>query len=266
LTGDRALRVELLKKSFVVPVERLTYDTPYAAMLTYPKLEKDELRKRLKELQKLGVEALEFKGDKHVSNVDVLGKGCVGIVLLAFVGGKRTALKVRRLDADRSRMQNEAEMLQKANSVKVGPKLLGYTGNLLSMQFVEGLLLPRWLRKDGRKKQAKKVLRGIFEQCWRLDHIGLDHGELSHAPKHIIIDKAGRPFIVDFETASMKRKPANVTSICNFLFISGIATEVAKKIGEKDKKAIVKALKNYKKHKTRESFDGVVKACGLYTT
>jgi putative serine/threonine protein kinase len=255
-----------LKESFIVPIEELDQNAPFAALLSYPKPEKTELRKRLKELQKLGIETLEFGGKKRVSNVNVLGKGCVGIVLMAHVGKKKTALKVRRMDADRPKMLHEAEMLKKANSVNVGPKLLGYTSNLLLMEFVEGSLLPEWLLKRVTRARVKKVLRDIMEQCWLLDNIGLDHGELSHAPKHIIIDKADRPFIVDFETASVNRNPANVTSICNFLFISGLPKKAAKKIGNGDREAIIKELRCYKKHKNRGSFDAVLKACSLYTT
>ena len=252
-----------MKKPFIVPIERLAYDTPYAAILGYPRYERSELKKRLKELQMLGIRALEFRGDKQVSNVNVLGKGCVGIVLIACVDKKKAALKVRRLDAGRSMMRHEAEMLEKANSVRVGPKLLGYTSNLLLMQFVDGFLLPAWLRRRVGKVRVKKVLREVLEQCWLLDSIGLDHGELSHGPKHIIIDRSNRPFIVDFETASVNRVPANVTSICQFLFISGVAAEVVEKIGRKNKELIIEALRFYKKYRNRESFEMVLKACRL---
>ena len=252
-----------MKKAFIVPIERLTLDTPCAAILSYPRPERSELKKRLKELQMLGIEALEFRGDKQVSNVNVLGKGCVGIVLIAYVDKKKAALKVRRLDADRSMMRHEAEMLEKANSVKVGPKLLGSTNNLLLMQFVDGFLLPVWLRKRVGKVRVKEALREVLEQCWLLDSIGLDHGELSHGPKHIIIDSANRPFIVDFETASVNRVPANVTSICQFLFISGVAAEVVEKIGRENKELIIEALRFYKKCRNRESFEMVLKACRL---
>jgi putative serine/threonine protein kinase len=254
-------------KKLIVPIERLTRDASYATILSYPRPEKVELKERLKELGRLGVKALEFRGDKQVSNVHVLGKGCVGIVVMAHVDNrKKAALKVRRLDADRSMMRHEAEMLEMANSVGVGPELLRYSDNLLLMQFIDGLLLPRWLQQRVGKVRVKKVLREVLEQCWLMDGIGLDHGELSHAPKHLIVDRADRPFIVDFETASADRAPANVTSMCQFLFISGIAAEVAEKMGEKDKGAIVEALRFYKKCRNRESFELVLKACGLQTT
>ncbi len=247
----------------VINLEKLS-EEPYLSILCYPRPSKAELKKRLKELQKLEVKALEFSGEKEAFNIPVLGKGYVGIVTIAYRNGEKIALKIRRVDADRSRMQHEAEMLEKANSVHVGPKLLGVSKNFLLMQFIDGDLLPKWLEKRREKTQVRKVIREVLEQCWRLDKAGLDHGELSHAPKHIIINKRGKPFIVDFETASIIRKPSNVTSICQFLFISGtVAKKVAEKLGEKDKKAVIEALRRYKNDRTRENFEKILKVCGL---
>ena len=252
-----------MKKALKITLEKLS-EEPYASMICYPGPSKPELKVRLKELQKLGVKALEFSGEKQAFNVPVLGKGCVGVVVIAYIDGEKAALKVRRVDADRSRMQREAEMLKKANSAGVGPRLLGVSKNFLLMQFIDGDLLPKWMEKRKQKALMVKILREVLEQCWRLDIAGLDHGELSHAPKHIIIDKKNKPFIVDFETASLNRKPSNVTSICQFLFISGVVAEkVAEKLGEKDKKAIIEVLRRYKSDRTRENFETVLEACSL---
>jgi putative serine/threonine protein kinase len=161
-------------------------------------------------------------------------------------------------------MGREAEMLRKANSVHVGPRLLGVSKDFLLMQFIDGFLLPEWLDKRRTQASLRTVLRKVLEQCWRLDVAALDHGELYHAPKHIIINKSNAPFIVDFETASVHRRPSNVTSICQFLFISGlVAKNVTEKLGEKDKKTIVEALKCYKRDRTREDFESVLETCGL---
>ena len=253
----------MLKNASAIPIEKLR-EEPHASVICYPKASKMELKKRLIELQKLGVEFLEFSGEKEAFNVSVLGKGCVGIVTIAYRNGEKVALKIRRVDADRSRMWQEAKMLKKANSVHVGPRLLGVSKNFLLMQFVDGDLLPKWLDKRIGRVLVRKVLREVLKQCWRLDIAGLDHGELSHAPKHIIIDKSDLPFIVDFETASLNRKPSNVTSICQFLFISGLAAKkVAEKIGGKDKKAIIEALRRYKRDRARENFETVLEACSL---
>jgi len=252
-----------LKKPLVIDFEELE-EEPYASIICYPKISKAELRSRLKELRKLGIEALEFEGEKEVFNTPVLGKGCVGIVTVAYRNGEKVALKIRRVDADRSHMQHEAGMLTRANSVNVGPKLLSVSKNLLLMQFIDGDLLPQWLEKRRRKAQTRRVLGEILEQCWRLDRAGLDHGELSHAPKHLIVDQKNAPFIVDFETASVKRKVSNVTSICQFLFISGVvAKNVTERLGGKDRKTIIEALRRYKSDKTRENFEKVMEACDL---
>jgi putative serine/threonine protein kinase len=253
----------MLKKPLVITLEELS-EEPYASVICYPRPSKAELQKRLKELRKLGVKALKFIGEKQAFNIPVLGKGCVGIVVIAYIDGEKAALKVRRVDADRSGMQREAEMLEKANSMGVGPRLLGVSKNFLLMQFIDGDLVPKWLEKRKGKGEVRKVLRDVLEQCWRLDEAGLDHGELSHAPKHIILDQKDAPCIVDFETASVDRKLSNVTSICQFLFISGaVADEVAVKLGGKDEKAIIDALRKYKNDRTRENFGNVLQACGL---
>lgn len=247
----------------MINLEKLS-EEPYASVICYPRSSKVELKVRVKELQELRVNALEFSGEKQAFHIPVLGKGCVGVVVIAYIDGEKVALKVRRVDADRSGMQREAEMLEKANSVGVGPRLLGVSKNFLLMQFIDGDLLPKWLEKRKGKAEVRKVLREVLEQCWRLDEAGLDHGELSHAPKHIILDQKDEPFIVDFETASVNRKPSNVTCICQFLFISGaFADEVAVELGGKDEKAIIDALRNYKNDRTRENFGNVLRACGL---
>lgn len=247
-----------------VPLERLS-EEPFASIVCYPRASRAEIGKRLKELVRLGVTALEFNGEKQAFNLPVLGKGCVGIVVIAHRNHEKLALKIRRVDADRSMMQREAEMLKMANSVDVGPRLLGVSKNLLLMQFIDGALFPKWFEKCRIKMRFKKVLREVLEQCWRLDAIGLDHGELSHAPKHIIIDRNDEPFIIDFESASLKRKPSNVTSICQFLFIGGVVAEkISQKIGEKeDKKVIIEALRRYKADKSRRNFEKILKIFDL---
>jgi putative serine/threonine protein kinase len=238
-------------------------EAPYASIIAYPEPTETELAKRIKELGKLQIKALVFKGEKQIANVPILGKGCVGIVAIAQLNGEKAALKIRRVDADRSRMQHEAEMLKKANSVGVGPRLMRVSKNFLLMQLVNGCLLPGWLEKRREKANVRKILHDVLEQCWRLDKACVDHGELSQASKHIIVANDSRAVIVDFETASTNRRPSNVTSVCQFLFMSGISEKVAERIGEKDRNTIVEALRYYKKCRKRENFERVLNACGV---
>ena len=250
-----------------IPLEQLN-EEKYGKVICYPRYDAKELRTRLKELKKLGITALRFTGTKLVSDLPVLGKGCVGIVVMAYKKDERVAVKIRRVDADRTRMQHEAEMLKKANTMNIGPNLLDVSDNFLIMEFIEGLLLPEWintLRGRGTKSKVQRVLRSVLEQSWSLDELGLDHGELSRAPKHIIIDRNEKPHILDFETASLNRKVSNVTSICQYLFVgSQIAKTIQKKLGKIDRAELIQALENYKQRRTRESFEEVLKICPLH--
>ena len=251
-----------MKTPVTVPTEDLKVK-PYASALCYPRASEPELESRLEELREHGVKAVEFAGDANAFNVPVLGKGFVGIVVIAHLGGERAALKIRRVDADRVGLEHEAEMLAKANGVEVGPRLIGVSRNFLLMQLVDGCLLPRWLDAHKDTEHVRGVLGEVLEQCWLLDSIGLDHGELSKAPKHIIIDKQHKPFIVDFETASVDRKPANVTSACQFLFTSygAVAKSVAEMLGEINRAEVIDALRRYKNERKRENFDVVLRVC-----
>lgn len=230
----------------------------HCKVLCYPRFEQEELEKRLKELERLGVQALEFTGKKSVFDVPVLGKGCVGIVVVAYTNSGRAALKIRRVDADRKGMFHEGEMLKKANAIDVGPKLLEISENFLLMELVEGTHFPEWIELLGEREvqsRVRWVLKDILEQCYRLDEAGLDHGELSNAPKHIIVDADDRSYLVDFETASINRRVSNVTSVCQYLFLgSQIAEKVKDKLGKVDEKQLIQKLRTYKREQTRENF------------
>ena len=206
---------------------------------------------------------LEFTGKTNASNIPVLGKGYVGVVVVAQVRGQRVALKMRRIDADRPDFKHEAEMLQKANAIGVAPKYIAVSNNFLLSQLIEGDLLEDWLETHKDKDLIRKVLVDILEQCWRLDEAGLDHGEISKATKHLLVDKENKSFIVDFETASIVRRVINVTSVCQFLFMGN--SRAAKMLGEvfgvKQKSELISALRNFKKNENRENFEGLLEFC-----
>jgi putative serine/threonine protein kinase len=154
-------------------------------------------------------------------------------------------------------------MLSKANSVNVAPRLMAASKNVLLMQLIDGNLLPNWLKTNRDAAAVKRVLREVLEQCFRLDQVGLDHGELSKAPKHLLVDKAGGVFIVDFETASVERKAANVTAVCQYLFAgnSSASKLLAETFGERNRLELIRALKAYKKNRTRECFESLLEVC-----
>ena len=253
-----------MKTPIVVPIDQLIQE-PYASILCFPKPSEAELQTRTKELRDLGVLALEFSGKASVYGVQlpVLGKGFVGLVVVAYLNGQKVALKIRRTDADRANLLHEAEMLSKANSVNVGPKLFGASKNFILMHLIDGELLPDWLEISKDVVAVRQVLTTVLEQCFRLDEVGLDHGELSKAPKHVIVDKALTPWIVDFETSSDVRKPANVSAVCSYLFSSQgeVARTISQTLGARNDRGIIEALHDYKKQRTRENFEKVLRIC-----
>lgn len=257
-----------MEKSQRVTLEQLQ-DRKYAVILCYPKFDVEETTRRIDELKRLGVEAVEFVGEKTVFNVPVLGKGFVGIVVAARTRNNdaRVALKIRRMDADRPGMQHEAEMLKLANKAGVGPRLIDVSGNFLLMEFVEGFPLPQWLetlKGRGTAERVRIILRDVLEQCWRLDEIGLDHGELSHASKHVMVRSDDKPCIIDFETASTTRRKSNVTSICQYFFVgSQLAKRLPRRIGIINQQALIAALRGYKNDAVRKNFDAILEVCGL---
>lgn len=241
----------------------------YSQVICYPKCELKELERRLKELEKVRVKAIEFTGRKQINQIPVLGKGCVGIVVIAYTKLGRAALKIRRVDADRKGMFHEAEMLRRANAVYVGPRLLDVSENFLLMDFIEGIQFPQWVESiggfDGRSR-TRLVLREVLDQCYRLDEAGLDHGELSNAQKHIIVDANDFPCLVDFETASVKRKVSNVTSICQYLFFkSQVAEKVRESLEGIDREELLQALRTYKRKKIRSNFEEILEK-SLFST
>ena len=251
-----------MKPPTKLTIENFT-EEPYASILCYPHANLLEVQNRILELKGIGVETVEFTGAGSAANVPVLGKGYVGIVVIAHKGGERLALKMRRLDGGRDNFFHEAEMLQKANTIQVGPKFIAVTKNFLLSQLVDGPFLADWLEKHKEKNAFNRVLLDILEQCWRLDQTGIDHGELSKAPRHLLIDKTGKPFIVDFETASIQRRVANVTSVCQYLFAGNsiIPHMVHEVIGEKNMIQLVEVLRNYKKDPNRYNFEVLLQTC-----
>jgi putative serine/threonine protein kinase len=247
-------------QSVIVPVEELNRK-PYASVLCYPIPNWSVVDRRISELKQLGITEIEFTGDSSAAGLPVLGKGHEGVVIVARTKGERFALKVHRHDSIREGLFHEAKMLQEANKSEVGPIFSAVTKDFLLSQYIDGGIFAKWLENNKDGKEYRRVLTEVLEQCWRLDEAGLDHGELSNAPRHLLMSAEGKPFIVDFESASVKRVVSNVTSVCQYLFMGnsiaqGLITEV---MGDVDKERIVAASREYKKERSRENFEALLR-------
>lgn len=253
-----------MRQSFL-SISKLS-EKPYAIIIGYPKATKRQVELRIAQMKKLGINSISFQGDLKLGSINVLGKGYVGIVVLAKKQKKKVAVKIRRTDSQRKEMQSEAKLLKIANSVGVGPRLIDSSKNLMIMEYLDGKKIGMWIKElkgKGSVSKLKSIIRKTLEDCYNLDRIGLDHGELSSIAKHVIIGKS-KTTIIDFESASTKRRASNVTSATQGIFIgSGISKSIRKiyKIPSKDK--MIEVLRNYKHNPTRESFDKLLKVLKL---
>jgi len=242
----------------VIQVESLVHE-PYASILCYPRSDSQVVKDRVRELTRLGVTALEFEGVRLAANVPVpvLGKGTSGVVVIAHMSDKRVALKIKRSDTDREGFEHEATMLRHANRIGIGPRFIALTGDMLLMQLVDGNTLFEWMSLEGSKHKYQPVISEILEQCWELDQYGFDHGELSNSTKHIMVDSDAKVFLIDFESSSMQRKVANVTSVCQYLFNgnSFVTKLLAEECVSMEKSELLALLKGYKHERTQHNFE-----------
>lgn len=176
------------------------------------------------------------------------------IFLVKDEKGIKYALKIEKEKSPRVDMvRKEAENLKLANSVGVGPKLFGFdlAKKIILMEFVEGVtfqeflfgVLPKIKNKKTRAMVLHKFLDKLFAQARALDAAGLDHGQLAGKGKNILARKVKgkkgakgktpryEPVIIDFEKASSKRKPHNLTQLEGFLLRNKYGA-VAKKVKE----------------------------------
>jgi putative serine/threonine protein kinase len=243
-----------LPEAHEIPLNRIP-SSPYERVLTYPTTHAAETQQRIKELAAIGVTGLRFTGTTLVDGVPILGKGCVGVVTQARLDRRLVALKIRRIDANRPSMYDEARLLRLANSVNVGPLLLTSTKNFLAMQYIHGIPLYRWAENRRLSlKSVKGVVADLLDACFRIDSIELDHGELSHAPKNVLVDYSNHPSIVDFETGSTSRRPANVTSLMQYFLFGRVSRSLHTSEIFPHRKRIVRALADYKHQGSVESF------------
>ena len=232
---------------------------PYKKILAFPKVKESEIKKRIVELKKLGISHVSFTGPLQIDKCHILGKGYVGMVILAKKSGNNVALKIRRADSPRKNMSDEARLLKIANKINIGPKFIKNSKNFLVMELIDGEKIIDWAKNSKTKsKDLYHVINNVLRECYLLDNVGLDHGELSTIDKHVIIGK-DRNTIIDFESSSTKRIPSNVSAATQAIFIgTGLAKIIRKKIHVPRRDKIIRLVRNYKKLRTQQSFDDLL--------
>jgi putative serine/threonine protein kinase len=218
------------------------------------------------DLYKLGVKDAILEGPTKVCELNILGKGHSGIVLKVNAFSKKTmALKIRRVDSRRMDSLTEVFNHKLANLVGIGPQIIDNTNDLILMELITGKGIYEWLQDPTTfhlltSTNIINIVNQILEQCYRLDVLHLDHGELTRIDNHVMVSENNDISIIDFESASTKRKPCNVTSATQALLLSGgsISRKICKFINLKDPDLLLNCLKKYKKIKNRQNFENVI--------
>ena len=232
---------------------------PGAALLGYPG--GGHVAAYLAEMRGIGVEGVALFGGSELNGVRILGKGHAGVVVLVRARDGMAALKMRRVDSPRPDMRAEANLLEAANRSGVGPRLLGHTPNLLMMEYLDGTPVGRWLAGRPSGRAARRTVRRILERCRRLDLAGLDHGELVDISRHVLVGQ--RPEIIDFESASLSRRPANVTSAAQCLYLGGLSGITRTLCGGPPPAEAIGAMRAYKRRPGNSTFAALLETLGV---
>jgi len=159
------------------------------------------------------------------------------------------ALKIRRTDANRPDMEQEVRITSMVNRLGIGPTVYDHSKDFILMRLLDYVELEEWLRGlrgQGTREAARTMVHSILNQCRKLDIMGVDHGQLSNLRKHAVVAE-GVPWIVDFESAGTSRKPKNVTTAAQYLFIGGrLSPRLRRVLGIRDVSPLLKLLSDYK--------------------
>ncbi|MEM1923324.1 MAG: RIO1 family regulatory kinase/ATPase [Nitrososphaerota archaeon] len=241
----------------VAPVELVRREADLLLQLSYPKPDQSYAESTLSCIEELGVEGVELAKEGRLR---ILGKGFRNIVVCGLMRRERVAIKVRRQDYGHKDAWREAYMLERANSLGIGPRLLGQKGQVIVMSLVEGTDLTSWLLTYNPSREAAiKVLIEMATQCHRLDEAMIDHGELSDASKHVILSQ-NHPTIIDFGSASFSTRPKNLTSIINYIYSAQLEM-VRQRLGLA--KVGFELLRRYKEAFSSEDFLEILTEMGL---
>ena len=228
-------------------------------LLTYPLYDQDTFDSRVQELFSLGINSVFSFGKVQLHNICILGKGSIGLVTLVKYRKRYFALKIRRTDANRFNMYDEVVYQSAANSIGIGPFLIDFSENLILMEFVRGLNIGDWCGlKRTTNDRIQQCTASILQQCFLLDRHKLDHGQLNRLDRHIIVSNDGKPTILDFETSSTSRRASNVTSVSQSIFLHGPIFSRLESSIVKDRKFIIKCIKDYKRDMNREKFEKIL--------
>jgi putative serine/threonine protein kinase len=124
-----------------------------------------------------------------------------------------------------------------------------HTKDLLVMKYLDYVEFTDWVKQlkgEGTAGRAREMIHQVLNQCRKLDIMGLDHGQLSNLRKHVVVAE-GKPWIIDFESASRTRRASNVTSAAQYLFVGGrVSPLIRRLLGIRGTAPLLGLLREYK--------------------
>jgi len=159
----------------------------------------------------------------------------------------------------------EGEILKEVNKAGIGPRTIAVKDTVIAMEYIRGEFFSEWLkaRRVIDRNNVRMVVKGLLGQCWTLDNIGIDHGELSDAKKHVLIDQQGTPRIIDFESASRERTCRNLVSIAGYLFFKKKIADCLRVHLSWDDSKLKELLKDYKRLRSQHAYEKILEELRL---
>jgi len=228
--------------------------SPKEINVCYPPRERCRAQEALERIE--GVKVCSF-GEREIGDLKVLGIGFRGIVLYGFLKGIPVAIKLPRADWNGS--LSKEGYIQKL-AYPVAPKVYTYNDDVLVMEYIgcpdiSDVILERLGDREALRDVVVKALVAGRE----LDKRGIDHGELVRPWKHVKVCNRAR--IIDFGSASLTRRPRNVTSLVSGLILkpSYPADAIARALNI-NKAIVIERLKSYKREMSDEAFKELLRA------
>ncbi|MEM0056859.1 MAG: protein kinase [Candidatus Geothermarchaeota archaeon] len=237
-------------------------------ILTYPRYDEELAYSRLTVLKNTGVEAIILSGGVQIDRLQILGKGTNALVVKGLYKGSLVAIKILRVDAHRASLENEATILNYISNTNISPRVLSSSNWFIVMEYIEGKPLETFLDEifTLTKGELDNFLKNLLDKLYILDSCSVDHGELTNPRKHIIVLPNLHTKVIDYESASINRKPKNLTSVLQFLFIRSKVAEYLRNLYQIDKNTLIVLLRNYKRSGySKEGYLRILEHLGIQT-
>ena len=164
-----------------------------------------------KELVEHGITELYSFGKTNLGKLKVVGKGKTGVIVLL---DEKRVIKIRRSDSPKESLEIEAKIQTLA--FPVAPKVYDYGKNFIVMDYIEGDNL-------NNTRKNKNVIIDLLLKAKELENRKIEHKELARPYKNVIVSENDNVYIIDYDSASIKENPYNVTSILSWLRLPNLA-------------------------------------------